>query len=100
MLPCCNAFGRVPLQTESGSKIEPAAHVTNRNVSGWRANSATSVGRTDYLDSPLLALNVDWDAAEIYTDGMLFGHLRRSDAYWSVNWAASSMARAGGDFSG
>jgi len=31
-----------------------------------------------------LALNVEWIAAEIYTDGMRCGHLRRSDAFWTV----------------
>ncbi len=44
-----------------------------------------------------MALNVEWDAAGIYTDGMRFGHLRRSDAVSSVHWAGSSNGWRTGD---
>jgi len=45
-----------------------------------------------------LALNVEWDTAGIYTDAMICGYLRRSDAFWSVHCAASGIGCRIGDF--
>jgi hypothetical protein len=58
--------------------------------------SASSIGR--HRPNPQgLALTVEWDAAEIATDRLKYGHLRGSDASWSANRAASSIGRPTGD---
>ena len=41
---------------------------------------------------PLLALNVEWDAAGIYPDGMRCGHLRRYDAVLPLTGALQASA--------
>lgn len=43
------------------------------------------------------ALSVELDAAKIYTDRISYGHMRRFDASWSANWAASSIGSGAGD---
>jgi len=44
-----------------------------------------------------LAQNAGRRPGQNYTDQMSYGHLRRSDALWSVHWAGSSIGQRTGD---